>query len=749
MSGLSTQNYDHRMAALLPPARVLGTYYQGGSVFAVSYKFKEKDVTLIDTKSNAVLELDKQGVGVLEPGAEYIVYAKNDSARRKSKTIEIKTVSKPKKKNFGTASRSNSGIQVEPVPVPSERRKSILEFSSLFSEQVEIEDPPSPIDAEEIIKRLKVPPFKGYLEVQISKESPFLRRIVELVAFNIIVTTGNSELDKIVYTLNKNAMALVSEKSAMDYNFDLFAGNDIVTFKCISKAQMMAWVSSINSSCMNLLLLEIMPTFDLRVLKLTLDKSFKFYSQKVNTNIEDELDQIIKNLSKYSSFKKVAIGNTVAAAPRADTQLAVNFFTVLTAKRSISRKVTAKKSLRTVNSQTKSTEFLEIDEDLINRLQDLLKSDKELSPSKDKIIVSEQHREINESNFSITSFNGEGEEFLEELYRVIEMADVLPEPKKAEIKKQAKDMSSFISRNTSGIFSNERSISPSESNTEISMLKIADEISRIPDLRAPVKNDESNLGMLRQDSWDDLGNPQVYYSKGTDSQTSKFDIAAASIDKLIERLADRFGPADESFLKTIFMCYRYVIDSQSLLKKIIQRMNSEVDDKDEKFTRLHLHTRMIKAVSFWLEHYWIDFQSPEMQLTLQGFLAIVEDNVSLNNNMKFKTLLDSFGCLIQAKIEETTHQLKRERHKKAPKVLIDKFLLAYNSQTISKSLTELEFERLQKLRPLEMLLQLWSPEEDNSEICENLLASINSFNNVVYTYIDHKLGVFRNIVGNI
>ena len=754
MSDESNQNYDHKMAALIPPARVLGTYYQGGTVFAISFKFKEKEVTLLDTKTNTSLELDKQGLGVLEPGAEYVISTKTDNSRRKSKTFEYMTLSKQRntfKKGSIVASRNS----VQPAPTESfnqaEKRKSILpEFTSIFTDHDPIQANNSPVDAEDIIWRLKVPPFKGYLEVQNIKETVFSRRLVELVSFNVIVTTGEEETDKIVYTLNKNAMALVSEKTPDDYSFDLFAGNEMVAFKCISKAQMMAWVSSINTSCMNLLLLEIMPSFDLREFKNTLDKSFRFYAQKVNNNIEEELDVINKHLEKYHRSNQA-----VATAPKYDAQTAVHFFTVLTAKRSIKRtndeiKV-RKKSL--LKQKPKSIEFFEDDEDILSKLQALLKSQENVNfpneASKEKIanMLESVEQLAKGSAFSISSFNPD-ENFLEELYKVVEQSDFLPEIKKNEIKLQAKEMSSFLSKNQSDLFSNSKIFHTESSREELSVI-IGEEISKIPDLRAPIKQDEQNLGMLRQDSWDELGNPQVYYNSGSDNQTSKFDIGAASIDKLIERLADHFGPADESFLKTIFMCHRHIIDSQAFFKKILSRMNSEVNQKDDKFSRLHLHTRMIKAVSFWIEHYWVDFQNPEMQLLLQGFLAIVEDNVNLTNNDKFKTLSEYFSGLIRFKIQESTQSSQNPEKNRIPKILVENFLLAYSAQTISRSLTELEFERLLKLEPLETLLQLWNSNEENSDSFPNLLASINSFNNVFQINLDHKLGVFRNIVGTI
>ena len=761
MSEKSSSNYDHKMAALLPPARVLGTYYQGGSVFAVSHKFKERDVTLLDTKSNNLLELDKQGLGVLEPGADYVINSKIDNQRRKSKTFEYMTMGKQRRTSIATIggtmrktmtnnSRSQSGVQGgnTDAPITMERRRSVLpEFASTFHEVEPVAEPITQIDPEDIIKRLKVPPFKGYLEVQSFKESKFTRRQVELIAFNVIVTTGEMETDRVVYTLNKNAMALISEKAADDYNFDLFAGTEMVTFKCISKAQMMAWVSSINTSCMNLLLLEILPGFDMKDFTNTLEKSFKYYAQKVNANIEEELNIILKHLIKYSSSKKVTWGAS-SPGPKAETQTAVNFFTVLTARRSIKRsQADIKKATRLIalKSAPKSIEFVEEDEDLINQLHNLVKSVDNLDSAKEKspLEISEQNpdklqfedssaTDLKASKFSLLSFNGEDESFLEELYKVVEQSDFLPENKKNEIKEQAKQMSSFLSKNQSEIFSNSALF---EIENEEAAVKITEEISRIPDLRSPVKIDDSNLGMLKQDSWDELGNPQVYYARGADNQTTKFDIGAASIDKLIERIADHCGPADENYLKTIFLCHRHVIDSQSLLKKILSRMNSEVDQNDEKFSRLHLHTRMIKAVSLWIELYWVDFNSPEMQLLLQGFLAIVEDNVTLTNNAKFKTLSEYFSSLIQTKIEESTARIKTaDLPAKAPKILTDNFILAYSPQTISKSLTDLEFERLQKLQPLETLLQLWNP-SDNSESYPNLHSSVNAFNNVFYQLI--------------
>eukprot|EP00834_Sanchytrium_tribonematis_P002104 NODE_59_length_28102_cov_0.971110.p1 type:complete len:769 gc:universal NODE_59_length_28102_cov_0.971110:3980-6286(+) len=751
MSEASQNNYDHKMAALLPPARVLGTYYQGGSVFPMNQKFKEKDGTLLDSKSGGLLEMDKNGLVVLEPGADYVINKIESGTRRKSKAYDTIQGNKNQRKvsaqsnTFATVRKpfnSSKSSTMAPqstesaAPISSERRRSILpEFTSIFTSQQEatiIPEPESPIDGEEVINRLKVPPLKGFLEVQIFKENSFVRRLVELVSFNLIVTTGQNEIDRLVFTLNKSSMALVSENHSDDYNFDLFVGQDMITFKCISKAQMMAWVSSINTSCTNLYLLEIMHSFDMKEFRITLEKSFKFYFQKFNTNIAEELENIIKELQKYSQQKKVAWTKTSTEGNSPDTQTAVNFFTVLTARKSIRRDHTNKKRIPKLPSKiSKSIEFQEQDEDLFNKLQDLIMSDDQIEQKKESALSNLKiESDSPASDFSITSLNEDPESFLDELYKIVEQADYLPESKKTELKKQAREMNNFLIQNNSEILRGSQTLTNDSNNELNNTVKINEEISKIPDLRAPIKQDDSNYGMLRQDSWDELGNPQVYYSTNSEKQTSKFDIAAASIDKLVERLADHFGPADDGYIKTLFLGYRHVLDNQTFFKKIISRLNSEVENT-EKFSRLHLHTRIIKAVSFWIENYWVDFQSPEMQLVLQGFLAVIEDNILVTNHQKLKILSEYLGSLIQTKIEETSQKsIKPKGNKKNPKMVIDNFLLAYNAQTISRTITELEFDRFLKLESIETLLQLWSPVESVQDY-PNLGNLINSFNNVI------------------
>lgn len=51
-----------------------------------------------------------------------------------------------------------------------------------------------------------------------------------------------------------------------------------------------------------------------------------------------------------------------------------------------------------------------------------------------------------------------------------------------------------------------------------------------------------------------------------------FNIAGASVDKIVERLTDIYGP-DQGFISLILHTYRCFTDSPTLLKKLVARMN--------------------------------------------------------------------------------------------------------------------------------------------------------------------------------
>ena len=59
-----------------------------------------------------------------------------------------------------------------------------------------------------------------------------------------------------------------------------------------------------------------------------------------------------------------------------------------------------------------------------------------------------------------------------------------------------------------------------------------------------------------------------------ESEQSKtpFNLAGASIDKLVERLTDVYGP-DQGFITLIIHTHRCFTDSPTLLKKLISRMS--------------------------------------------------------------------------------------------------------------------------------------------------------------------------------
>jgi hypothetical protein len=57
-----------------------------------------------------------------------------------------------------------------------------------------------------------------------------------------------------------------------------------------------------------------------------------------------------------------------------------------------------------------------------------------------------------------------------------------------------------------------------------------------------------------------------------DLPKTPFNLAGASIDKIVERLTDVYGP-DQGFITLILHTYRCFTDSPTLLKKLIARMN--------------------------------------------------------------------------------------------------------------------------------------------------------------------------------
>ncbi|KAJ3359012.1 hypothetical protein GGF32_009704 [Allomyces javanicus] len=231
----------------------------------------------------------------------------------------------------------------------------------------------------------------------------------------------------------------------------------------------------------------------------------------------------------------------------------------------------------------------------------------------------------------------------------------------------------------------------------------------------------------------DLVTPTVVYDHPEPSSPAKPDrdagspqknrIAAATLDKLVERLSDPLT-FDPVYVDRFLLGYRHFSDATTVLHKITARLAavppSDASQADAQFVqrwRPVIRMRLLTVVKMWLDRYWLDFLHNDAAHAALGDLLYLlahwepdqwdgaagnEHRACLARVGKLLGKLTAFQTLAYpAVLAAAVPEPKPDR------VLPPCDFLDMDPRHVAIQLTVNEFKRFRAVRPIECLLHLW------------------------------------------
>ncbi|KAI8925780.1 ras guanine nucleotide exchange factor domain-containing protein [Entophlyctis helioformis] len=261
---------------------------------------------------------------------------------------------------------------------------------------------------------------------------------------------------------------------------------------------------------------------------------------------------------------------------------------------------------------------------------------------------------------------------------------------------------------------------------------------------------------MRQNSMDDLGVAKIQYQPDSDGLQTPFHVTQATLDKLVERLTDQYGP-DRAFIKTILHTYRHVTDSATFLQKLTARLHVSLASLPPSATSTSISTggsqtnsmvgsaesltpeaannwrpiiklRTIAVVLTWIRVVWApDFTNPAARACLDQFIAAIQGSFGPDARDKvldaahadeFKILSGHFREAVkrrESRYNAVVAALPSESpvasNPASPEKTKAEFL-DLDPIEVARYLTRREHEMLCAIKPIHFLLRLWCDEKD-------------------------------------
>eukprot|EP01134_Creolimax_fragrantissima_P006172 CFRG6172T1 len=170
-------------------------------------------------------------------------------------------------------------------------------------------------------------------------------------------------------------------------------------------------------------------------------------------------------------------------------------------------------------------------------------------------------------------------------------------------------------------------IAPKSACTRDSVAKISVDVhpnNRVFDDKQSVKT-KGGIQCLSVNG-DDIMMYSLYEEEGKD----RMYVLAATVEKLVERLADEF-PFDSEFANVFLISYQSIIDGPTLIRMLIGRFNSKprsISKEDQDFYakwKKPIQTKVLRVILMWVWQHWSDFASNDtLYQLLTDFVPLVE-----------------------------------------------------------------------------------------------------------------------------
>ncbi|KAL7748118.1 hypothetical protein RI367_006474 [Sorochytrium milnesiophthora] len=253
--------------------------------------------------------------------------------------------------------------------------------------------------------------------------------------------------------------------------------------------------------------------------------------------------------------------------------------------------------------------------------------------------------------------------------------------------------------------------------------------------------------MIKQLSMEMTEGVTIQYEK-RDGVVDKHAIVAATLDRLIERLSNEYGP-DPNYIDSFLLTHRHFTTSDVVLDKFIAQVHcvppespTEAQVTYVRQWRPVVRVRLAAIVKYWVEQYWVDFKDVNgtAYQALGRFIDALEqleqDSVDQPPFDEHKQDLLKVARLLRKHVnyQELRYKppAKAQRFERPKDTPVD--VRNLDAAQMAHQLTLLEFERLAAVRPFEFTMQLWCNVKDPAVECEllPLTEMASSFNQMSY-----------------
>ena len=238
----------------------------------------------------------------------------------------------------------------------------------------------------------------------------------------------------------------------------------------------------------------------------------------------------------------------------------------------------------------------------------------------------------------------------------------------------------------------------------------------------------------------------IKYGIDENNKRNRYCIQAAQFDKFVERLSDEFGVPDAFFMDTFILGCRHFSTVPKALEKIMKRFNATLppnaSDNDRAYFRkwrTTIRARIVKFILHWIQDFPFDFKIPENRRTLEKCFTLYElcNFSEIEDVLLEQQLHDSFceiAALSRFFLIMKINAISQPKLPKPAPPQKKKEFLEFETSEISQQICVVEFEKFSKIRPYELLLQLWGDLKDPNVSGEllNYGEMIQQFNQLSY-----------------
>ncbi|KAJ3089202.1 hypothetical protein HK102_006959 [Quaeritorhiza haematococci] len=205
------------------------------------------------------------------------------------------------------------------------------------------------------------------------------------------------------------------------------------------------------------------------------------------------------------------------------------------------------------------------------------------------------------------------------------------------------------------------------------------------------------------------------------SVLGRFQVMAATIEKLIERLTDD-QEADNSFMDTLLLTYRSFLKPEDFFDHLVARFNCELPenptDEDVAYfnmMRVPVKKRVIFTLKFWVEHHWHDFGvNSALRHDLEYFATQVADG----SETELKDLAQEVLTGIEVHSKQYEDLINSYRAVERRGKTMQSMFMELTPEDLGKQLCIHNFKLFRNIHPMEFLNQIWKYSDEASPLLD-------------------------------